>query len=248
MTTQPNDVMRMFGLLKRWLSSDQFLNFDYEAYSNKPRWMGKVESFLSGFPPARFRLFRNFMATVPFQMSTMATPLIVQSGYRAVGIYPPRPEVFASRWAHWEVLNAKEKDYFMDCCKLIAIQILSGNAEGFDGYVIKGTQCDLLAENLLVDSLEPVTRGVDDKVVTDGQQITDLHFSRWRFTFLTNEVREELLERLEKDCVEESRKAIVAKEREATKCEKERVKKTKSDYAETAEGIREGSLAASKKS
>ena len=131
-------------------------------------------------------------------MNTMATKQIVQSGWAKVGIWPPNPRNFASRWALWDQLSNNEQDYFMDCCHLIAIQMINGTADGIDtNDVIQGTQCDTFAKNLLFPLLGELRAGVNNTPVKEGNQITNLSLHRWRFTFLTSQVRTIVLKRKE---------------------------------------------------
>jgi len=76
----------MFALLKRWLHSDEFLNFDMDNYLDKPLWMEKVHAFLEELEPCRHRIYTKFICLIPHQMNTMATKQIVQSGWAKVGI------------------------------------------------------------------------------------------------------------------------------------------------------------------
>ena len=103
-----------------------------DNYLDEPLWMEKVHAFLKELGPCRHRIYTKFICLFSHQMNTMATKQIVQSGWAKVGIWPPNPRQFASRWALWDTLPLNEQDYFMDCCRLIAIQMINGTADGID--------------------------------------------------------------------------------------------------------------------
>ena len=84
----------------------------------------------------------------------------------------------------------------------------------------------------------PILTGVDNHQVLNNAQITDHHLSRWRFTFITEEIKEELLARLEAKELEADRKAVAVQDKENKKLERERAKKVKVDFDSTLEGQR----------
>ena len=247
MVTQPNDVMKMFMLLHGWLSLAEFEHFDCDSYASKPKYMPKIDAMLAGFTPARRHIYRKYFMTLPHQISTCITPSIVQTGWRVPGIWPPKPLMFMALWPGWKCITPQQQVYVLDCAYLIAVQMIGGNAEGFDGKAIKGTMCDDFAEKLLAPIFGPITRGVDNAPVNGQSQITDLTLSRWRFTIFNSEIRAELLRRLEHERQEVDRKEAASLERQEKKAEGERAKKAKADHLASPEGQRDAEVAAKKK-
>jgi len=156
--------------------------------------------------------------------------------------------MFMALWPGWKRLSPQQQTYVMDCAYLIAVQMIGGNAEGFDGKAIKGTMCDDFAEKLLSPIFGPITRGVDNAPVNGKSQITDFTLSRWRFTIFNPEIKAELLRRLEHDRQEVDRKEAASLERQEKKAEGERAKKAKADHLASPEGQRDAEVTAKKKS
>ena len=76
--------------------------------------------------------------------------------------------------------------------------MINGTADGIDtNDVIQGTQCDTFAKNLLFPLLGELRAGVNNTPVKEGNQITNYSLHRWRFTFLTSQVRTIVLKRKE---------------------------------------------------
>ena len=236
-TTQPNDLMKMFMNFHKWYSGEEFQNLNTQTYAYKPDYTDFIAAKLNALTPARRAMYMKHFISLPHAISCSIHVNDVQRGFYDAGIYPPSPERMMERWCYWDNLTAKEKEYVLDAVKLIAAQMLGSSDDerffDFYGISVPGTTCDSYMELLLSPIFGEILRKAKDK-----KEMTQYVLNRWRWTYITKEVRQHFLDKEEERAQAEDIKAAAADCKFRKKEDAAAKKAAKEAYDETPEGQR----------